>query len=81
MPLQDNAPIPISRRAFEKIRELGFASLIHSPPSPDSAPSDWFVFKKFKVVYILKTFQPLRWSSLALNHALTLSHNVGFTRA
>ena len=41
---QDNAPVHTSISAMAKVNELKYKLLSHAPYSPDSAPSDYFLF-------------------------------------
>ena len=41
---QDNAPVHTSIIAMTKINEQKFELLLHAPYSPDSTPSDYFLF-------------------------------------
>jgi histone-lysine N-methyltransferase SETMAR len=46
---QDNAPAHKSVLAMEKLRDLHYELLEHPPYSPDLAPSDFYLFPKFKL--------------------------------
>lgn len=46
---QDNVPLHTSTVAMAKIHELQFELIDHPPYSPDLAPSNFFLFPKFKV--------------------------------
>ena len=46
---QDNAPAHKSVLAMGKLRDLHYKLLEHPPYSPDLAPSDFYLFPKFKL--------------------------------
>ena len=48
---QDNAPSYTSAVAVAKIHELRLELLVHSPYSPDLAPSDCFLFPHVKIAF------------------------------
>ena len=48
LPLQDNAPAHMLQVARAAAIECSFHVLPHSPYSPDSAPSDFYLFQKLK---------------------------------
>jgi len=45
----DNAPAHKSVLAMEKLKDLHYESLEHTPYSPDLAPSDFYLFPKLKL--------------------------------
>lgn len=46
--LHDNAPVHKCHTAMAALYNCGYESLIHPPYSPDLAPSDYYLFPKFK---------------------------------
>jgi histone-lysine N-methyltransferase SETMAR len=46
---QDNAPAHKSVLAMGKLRDLHYELFEHPPYSPDLAPSDFYLFPKFKL--------------------------------
>uniref|UniRef100_A0A0K0FRE7 Histone-lysine N-methyltransferase SETMAR n=1 Tax=Strongyloides venezuelensis TaxID=75913 RepID=A0A0K0FRE7_STRVS len=55
--LHDNARPHVSKNTLQKLNELKFEILSHSPYSPDLAPTDFFFFKHLDLFLKEKVFK------------------------
>uniref|UniRef100_A0A0N5C1N5 Histone-lysine N-methyltransferase SETMAR n=1 Tax=Strongyloides papillosus TaxID=174720 RepID=A0A0N5C1N5_STREA len=54
--LHDNAKPHVSRITVQKLTELGYETLPHSPYSPDLSPTDYHLFKELELYLRQKKF-------------------------
>ncbi|KAF2355521.1 Transposase type 1 [Trinorchestia longiramus] len=55
--LHDNARPHVARMTVQKLTELGYETLPHSPYSPDLSPTDYYLFKHLSAILDSKTFR------------------------